>query len=199
MVITMEFPMTELRIKYGSHMGSREVLCPMNLEKMDNLQEAKIHIHSCLTPQNVEILQAMFMALLLTITCFYMRCMKGTSTWADTDQLSVWAVSGSSTSLVPQPGTRDITTRGLGLYYDGERIIAVDTGATTWTSKTMYYREFGTGIAYPTNPAPGTTTWIGEKITSDEDVLAVNVRNHWSARTQGDRVDYWVSADNGTH
>jgi len=130
---------------------------------------------------------------------FYMRCMKGTSTWADTDQLSVWAVSGSSTSLVPQPGTRDITTRGLGLYYDGERIIAVDTGATTWTSKTMYYREFGTGIAYPTNPAPGTTTWIGEKITSDEDVLAVNVKNHWSARTQGDRVDYWVSADNGTH
>ena len=30
-------------------------------------------------------------------------------------------------------------------------------------------------------------------------MLAVNVRNHWSAPTQGDRVDYWVSADNGTH
>ena len=29
--------------------------------------------------------------------------------------------------------------------------------------------------------------------------LAVNVQNHWSAPSQGDRVDYWVSADNGTH
>ena len=55
------------------------------------------------------------------------------------------------------------------------------------------------GITFPTNPAPGTTTWIGETITTSSDVLSVNVENHWSAPTQGDRVDYWVSADNGTH
>ena len=129
---------------------------------------------------------------------FYMRCMKG-SYYQDTDQLSAWAISGSSSSLVPQTGTRDITARGLGLFYNGERIMTVDTGYSTWNSKTLYYREFGMGISYPTTPAPGTTTWIGETIVTEDDVLAVNVMNHWSAPTQGDRVDYWVSADNGTH
>tara|TARA_Y100000766_G_C18916824_1_gene612256 strand:+ start:5865 stop:11231 length:5367 start_codon:yes stop_codon:yes gene_type:complete len=129
---------------------------------------------------------------------FYMRCMKGYY-YQDTDQLSVWAISGSSSSLVPQTGTRDITAKGLGLFYDGERLITVDTGYSTWNAKTLYYREFGMGISYPTTPAPGTTTWIGETIVTEDDVLAVNVQNHWSAPSQGDRVDYWVSADNGTH
>ena len=55
------------------------------------------------------------------------------------------------------------------------------------------------GISYPTTPAPGTTTWIGETIETEDEVLAVNFMNHWSAPSQGDRVDYWVSADNGTH
>ena len=129
---------------------------------------------------------------------FYMRCMKG-NYYQDTDQISVWAVSGSSSSLVPQSGTRDVTAKGYGLYYDGERILTVDSGYSTWNQKTLYYREFGMGISFPTTPAPGTTTWIGETIVTDEDVLAVNVQNHWSAPSQGDRVDYWVSADNGTH
>ena len=129
---------------------------------------------------------------------FYMRCMKG-SYYQDTDQMSAWAISGSSSSLVPQTGTRDITAKGYGLFYDGERLLTVDTGYSTWGSKTLYYREFGMGISYPTTPAPGTTTWIGETIVTEDDVVAVNVMNHWSAPTQGDRVDYWVSADNGTH
>ena len=100
---------------------------------------------------------------------------------------------------MPQTGTRDITAKGYGLFYDGERLLTVDTGYSTWGSKTLYYREFGMGISYPTTPAPGTTTWIGETIVTEDDVVAVNVMNHWSAPTQGDRVDYWVSADNGTH
>ena len=129
---------------------------------------------------------------------FYMRCMDDYY-YRDTDQLSVWAISGTSTSLVPQPDTLTITAKGLGMFYDGERILTVDTGYSTWSSKTLYYREFGTGITYETNPAPGTTTWIGETIQTEEEVLAVNVKNYWSAPTQGDRVDYWVSADNGTH
>ena len=129
---------------------------------------------------------------------FYMRCMKG-SYYQNTDQLSVWAISGTSSSLVPQSGIKDITVKGYGLFYDGQRLITVDTGYSTWSSTTLYYREFGMGITFPTNPAPGTTTWIGETIVTEDDVLAVNVQNHWSAPTQGDRVDYWVSADNGTH
>jgi hypothetical protein len=129
---------------------------------------------------------------------FYMRCMKGVY-YQDTDQLSAWAISGSSTSLVPQAGTRDISSLGNGLFYDGERLITVDCGYSTWGAKTLYYREFGTGITYPTTAAPGTTTWHGETIQTTEEIVAVNVRNHWSALSQGDRVDYWVSADNGTH
>ena len=129
---------------------------------------------------------------------FYMRCMKG-SYYQNTDQLSAWGISGTSSSLVPQVGIRDIPVRGYGLFYDGERLLSVDTGYSTWSSSTLYYREFGMGITFPTNPAPGTTTWIGETLTTSDDVLSVNVENHWSAPTQGDRVDYWVSADNGTH
>ena len=75
----------------------------------------------------------------------------------------------------------------------------MDTGYSTWNAKTLYYREFGMGISYPTTPAPGTTTWIGETtVASMEtfDVLAVNVQNHWSAPSQGDQSDHWVSADN---
>ncbi len=124
---------------------------------------------------------------------FYMRCEKGGS--SSTDQLNAWAISGASTALIPQAGILNITSRGLGLFYDGERIITVDSGYRS----VQYYREFGTGISYPTTPKPGTTTWLGETIFTEDDVLAVNVKNHWSAPTQGDRVDYWVSADNGTH
>ena len=129
---------------------------------------------------------------------YYMRCMKGYY-YQDTDQLSAWAISGSSSSLVPQAGVRDISSLGNGLVYDGNRLIAIDCGYSTWSGNTLYYREFGTFITYETTPAPGTTTWIGETIYTDDDVLAVNVKNHWSAASQGDRVDYWVSADNGTH
>ena len=129
---------------------------------------------------------------------FYMRCMKGTY-YQDTDQISAWAISGSSASLVPQSGTRDISALGNGLVYDGDRLLTVDCGYSSWQQKTLYYRELGIAIEYKTTPAPGTTTWIGETISTTDDVLAVNVRNHWSALSQGDRVDYWVSSDNGTH
>ena len=36
-------------------------------------------------------------------------------------------------------------------------------------------------------------------IESGEDILSANVEAYWSAASIGDRVDYWVSADNGTH
>ena len=45
---------------------------------------------------------------------FYMRCMKGSYS-SDTDQLSAWGISGSSSSLVPQGGTQDISAKGLGI------------------------------------------------------------------------------------
>tara|TARA_B100001093_G_scaffold78817_3_gene70077 strand:- start:18306 stop:23729 length:5424 start_codon:yes stop_codon:yes gene_type:complete len=131
-------------------------------------------------------------------TTFFMRCQKGTSS-NDKDNLEAWAVSGSSTSLVPQTGTRLLSSLGYGLQYDGNRFVTVDCGYSTWASSTLYYREYGTGWQYKTTPAPGTTTWYGPVTHSDDPVLGVNVETYWSAASVGDRVDYWVSADNGTH
>ena len=131
-------------------------------------------------------------------TMFYMRCQKGPY-YNDRDVLEAWAVSGSSTSLIPQSGVRDIARLGYGLQWDGNRFITVDSGYSTWSGNTLYYREFGTGWTYETVSAPGTTTWFGPVTETAEDVLSVNSRIAWSAASIGDRVDHWVSADNGTH
>ena len=129
---------------------------------------------------------------------FFMRCQEG-SVYNDKDQLEAWSISGSSTSLVPQSGTRDLSSLGYGLQYDGKRFITVDSGYSTWSSSTLYYREYGTGWLYETTPAPGTTEWFGPVTITGEDVLSVNMKTYSSAQSIGDRVDYWVSADNGTH
>ena len=41
--------------------------------------------------------------------------------------------------------------------------------------------------------------WYGEVVQTGDDVLSANVETYWSAASIGDRVDYWISADNGTH
>jgi len=129
---------------------------------------------------------------------FYMRCQED-SPYNDRDQLEAWSISGSSSALIPESNTRQISRLGYGLQFDGERFVSVDCGYSTWSGATLYYREFGTGWTYETTPAPGTTTWYGEVIESGEDVLSANVQTYWSAASIGDRVDYWISADNGTH
>tara|TARA_B110000483_G_scaffold24056_1_gene28268 strand:- start:2449 stop:7851 length:5403 start_codon:yes stop_codon:yes gene_type:complete len=129
---------------------------------------------------------------------FFMRCQKGTSS-QDKDQLEAWTISGTSTSLVPQTGTRLLSALGYGLQFDGTRFVTVDCGYSTWSSATLYYREYGTGWQYKTTPAPGTTTWLGPVTESGDPILSVNMQTYWSAASIGDRVDYWVSADNGTH
>lgn len=129
---------------------------------------------------------------------FFMRCQKG-QYYNDRDVLEAWAISGSSTSLVPQAGVREISRLGYGLQWNGERFITVDSGYSTWGGNTLYYREFGTGWTYETTAAPGTTTWYGPVTNTADDVLSVNTKIGWSAASIGDRVDHWVSADNGTH
>jgi hypothetical protein len=129
---------------------------------------------------------------------FFMRCQKGSSS-SDQDQLEAWSISGSSTSLVPQSGVRLLSSLGYGLQYDGNRFVTVDCGYSTWSSSTLYYREYGTGWQFKTTPAPGTTTWYGPVTLSGDPILGVNMETYWSAASMGDRVDYWVSADNGTH
>ncbi|MEC8152179.1 MAG: hypothetical protein VX068_05985, partial [Candidatus Thermoplasmatota archaeon] len=129
---------------------------------------------------------------------FYMRCQED-SPYNDRDQLEAWSVSGSSSALIPESTTRQLSRLGYGLQFDGERFVTVDCGYSTWSGATLYYREFGTGWTYETTPAPGTTTWYGEVVRSGEDILSANVETYWSAASIGDRVDYWISADNGTH
>ena len=131
-------------------------------------------------------------------TSFFMRCQKGT-VYNDKDQLEAWAISGQSSSLVPQAGIKQLSALGYGLQFDGERFVTVDSGYSTWSSNTLYYREFGTGWQYETTPAPGTTTWYGPVTHSSDDVVAANMITYSSAASIGDRVDYWISADNGTH
>ena len=130
-------------------------------------------------------------------THFFMRCQDG-QYYNDRDQLEAWGRSGTATALIPENSIRSISSLGYGLFYDGQRFLTVDSGYSTWSS-TPSYHEFGTSWQYKTTPAPGTTTWFGPVITTTEDVLSVNMETLWSAASIGDRVDYWVSADNGTH
>ena len=130
-------------------------------------------------------------------THFFMRCQDG-QYYNDRDQLEAWGRSGSATALIPENSIRSISSLGYGLFYDGQRFLTVDSGYSTWSS-TPSYHEFGTSWIYKTTPAPGTTTWLGPVINTAEDVLSVNMETLWSAASIGDRVDYWVSADNGTH
>lgn len=129
---------------------------------------------------------------------FYMRCQKDYY-YNDRDNLEAWSVSGSSQALIPETTTRQISRLGYGLQFDGQRFITVDSGYSTWSSTTLYYREFGTGWMYETTPSPGTHTWYGDVVVTTEDIVAANVQTYWSAASIGDRVDYWISADNGTH
>lgn len=131
-------------------------------------------------------------------TTFFMRCQKD-QYYNDRDQLEAWSISGQSSSLVPQQGVRQISPLGYGLQFDGRRFVTVDSGYSTWSGSTLYYRELGTGWMYETTPAPGTTTWYGPVVKSGENILSANMKSYWSATSIGDRVDYWISADNGTH
>ncbi len=130
---------------------------------------------------------------------FFMRCQKGSTGSQNKDVLEAWKISGNSETLVPQSNTKQINVLGYGLQFDGNRFITVDCSYSSFSSVTLNYREYGTGWSYETIPAPGTTTWYGDTIYTDKPVLSVNMETHWDAPTIGDRVDYWISADNGTH
>ena len=132
-------------------------------------------------------------------SAFFMRCQKGTSGSQNKDVLEAWKITGTSEVLTPLSNIKQITVLGYGLQFDGSRLITVDCSYSSFSSVTLYYREYGTGWTYSTVPAPGTTTWIGETISTTDPVLSVNVETYWSASSIGDRVDYWISADNGTH
>ncbi len=115
----------------------------------------------------------------------------------NSDQLSAYAITGDAGStLTKQAGSPSISQNGYGLQYDGQRLNTLDH--YSW-SQGQQYREFGSGLTYLITPTPGTSTWVSEPVELDSDVIAANVDVSWSITAAGDRVEYWVSADNGTH
>ena len=117
------------------------------------------------------------------------------SSWQQ-DRLDAYAITGNiGSTLTQQQGARSIPANGYGLFYDGQRLVTQDY--YSWS--TAYYREYGSGWAYEISPIPGTSTWVSESYETDDEILAANMEVDWSASAAGDRVDYWISADNGTH
>lgn len=130
-------------------------------------------------------------------TTFFMRCQKSS---VSQDTLEAWSLPLSGTDLVPPQTTGPVINNlGYGLFFDGQRFISVDCGYSSFVSQTLYYREFGTGWEYNTTPSPGVSTFISNAITTDQPILSAYVQTHWSSVATGDKVDYWISSDNGIH
>jgi len=113
------------------------------------------------------------------------------------DKLECFAITGDpGSTLTKQQGQATISMNGYGMHYDGQRFNTLDH--YSWSGNQMY-REFGTGLTYLITAQPGTSTWISEPMELSETIVVANVETAWSITAAGDRVDYWVSADNGTH
>ncbi|MEE2759252.1 MAG: hypothetical protein VYA86_04660 [Candidatus Thermoplasmatota archaeon] len=113
------------------------------------------------------------------------------------DNLECFAITGDPGSvLTKQTGTASIPANGYGLHYDGQRLNTLDH--YSWTQG-QRYREFGSGISYLITAQPGTSTWVSETLDVEDDIVAANMEVSWSTSAAGDRVEYWISADGGTH
>ena len=117
-------------------------------------------------------------------------------TWSS-DNLECFAITGEPGSvLTKQTGTTSISQNGYGLQYDGQRLNTLDH--YSWTQG-QRYREFGSGIPYLITAQPGTSIWVSETMDVDEEIVAANMEVSWTTSAAGDRVEYWISADGGTH
>ena len=113
------------------------------------------------------------------------------------DNLECFAITGTPGSvLTKQTGTTSISANGYGLDYDGQRLNTLDH--YSWTQG-QRFREFGSGITYLITAQPGTSTWVSESFEVDDEVVAANMEVSWTTSAAGDRVEYWISADGGTH
>ena len=117
-------------------------------------------------------------------------------TW-NSDNLECFAITGTPGSvLTKQTGSTSISANGYGLHYDGQRLNTLDH--YSWTQG-QRFREFGSGISYLITAQPGTSTWVSESFEVDDEVVAANMEVSWTTSAAGDRVEYWISADGGTH
>ena len=115
----------------------------------------------------------------------------------NSDLLECYAVTGDpGSTLTKQQGVATISANGYGLQYDGQRLNTLDH--YSWSGG-QRYREFGSGLPYLITAQPGTSIWVSEALEVDDPVVAANMETAWSTTATGDRVEYWISADNGTH
>jgi hypothetical protein len=115
----------------------------------------------------------------------------------NSDLLEAYVITGDAGStLTKQLGVNSISANGYGLDYDGQRLNTLDH--YSWSGG-QRYREFGSGILYLITAQPGTSTWVSEPKETSEAIVAANIEVAWTTTATGDRVEYWVSADNGTH
>ncbi len=126
-------------------------------------------------------------------TWFYFRTY---ASW-NSDRLEAYAITGEpGSTLTQQTGSVTISANGYGITYDGKRLCSMDY--YSWSGSKLY-REFGSSWTYPISPQPGTSVWLSPATETGSTLVAANVEVAWSATAAGDRVDHWVSADNGTH
>jgi len=115
----------------------------------------------------------------------------------NSDNLECYAITGDlGSTLTKQQGSVSIPANGYGLQYDGQRLNTLDH--YSW-SQGQRYREFGSGLTYLITAQPGTSIWVSEPLVTEEEVVAANMEVASSTTATGDRVEYWISADNGTH
>jgi len=113
------------------------------------------------------------------------------------DNLECFAITGTPGSvLTKQTGTTSISANGYGMHYDGKRLNTLDH--YSWTQG-QRFREYGSGIPYLITAQPGTSTWVSESMEVDDEIVAANMEVSWTTSAAGDRVEYWISSDGGTH
>ncbi len=118
-------------------------------------------------------------------------------TW-QRDQVEVWEVRYGDLTLYPTTTRTTLSQNGVGLHYDGQRLITSDYYHNQpWYNR--YMTEFGMGLAYD-NPAtfnPGTTYFYGEELRAIDSIVSVATRYRSTNVTAGDSVTYELSTDQG--
>jgi len=117
------------------------------------------------------------------------------SSWSS-DNLDFWRMTGQPGSNLHRSSTNTVPANGYGMHYDGKRLNTLDH--YSWTQG-QRFREYGTGVPYLITAQPGTSTWVSETMETNNVVVAANMEISSSTSATGDRVEYWLSSDNGTH
>ncbi|MEE2812087.1 MAG: hypothetical protein VX320_02600 [Candidatus Thermoplasmatota archaeon] len=117
------------------------------------------------------------------------------NSWSS-DKLEFWRMTSQPGSNLHKSSSTTIPANGYGVHYDGKRLNTLDH--YSWTQG-QRFREYGTGVPYLITAQPGTSVWVSETMETNDVIVAANMELSSSTSAAGDRVEYWLSSDNGTH